>query len=62
MMREIVDRHFCDNWVTAYYLGNVIDLNEWWAPYKAATQALGNTMDKENVIPIMRQYAEAVSR
>ena len=35
-MREIVDKHFPDNWVIAYYLGMVVDLSEAWAGYKAA--------------------------
>ena len=35
-MREIVDKHFPDNWVTAYYMGISVDLAEEWEPYKAA--------------------------
>jgi WASH complex subunit strumpellin len=39
-MREIVDKHFYDNWVIPYYLGYTIDLSEWWDRYKAANNAL----------------------
>lgn len=35
-MREIVDKHFPDNWMIAYYLGITVDLSEAWAGYKAA--------------------------
>ena len=35
-MREIVDKHFPDNWVTAYYMGISVDLSEAWDDYKAA--------------------------
>jgi hypothetical protein len=35
-MREIVDKHFPDNWVTAYYMGITVDLSEAWEEYKAA--------------------------
>jgi len=57
IMREIVDKHFSDNWVISYYMGNVVDLNAWWEPYKAAKQALKNTMEKSNVIEIMKEHA-----
>ena len=32
-MREIVDKHFNDNWVIAYYLGYYVDLSYQWEPY-----------------------------
>ena len=47
-MREIVDRHFNDNWIIALYMGVDVDLSVEWKQYKAATQALKNTMDIEN--------------
>ena len=31
-MREIVDKHFPDNWVVPIYQGHLIDLTEIWAP------------------------------
>ena len=39
-MREIVDRHFADNWVITYYMGFVVQLSHAWEPYKAARAAL----------------------
>ena len=43
-MREIVDKHFYDNWVIPVYMGNYVDLSVWWNPYKAANLALRNTL------------------
>ena len=40
VMREIVDKHFIDNWVIPIYMGIVADLSEEWLPYKAAKEAL----------------------
>lgn len=36
-MREIVDRHFPDNWVVPYYLGFTADLTVEWDRYKVCT-------------------------
>lgn len=33
-MREIVDKHFYDNWVITYYMGYTTDLSNVWQPYK----------------------------
>ena len=43
LMREIVDKHFCDNWVISIYMGNIIWLPEAWDQYKAAKAAITNT-------------------
>jgi len=48
-MREVVDKHFYDNWVVPFYLGYYIDLTTEWAPFKAAKIALGNTLDLEYI-------------
>lgn len=48
-MREIVDKHFSDNWVIPYYLGYIVDLTYWWEPYKAARNAIQNTLDPEYI-------------
>ena len=47
-MREIVDRYFPDNWVTCYYMGTVVDVAAQWKDFKAARQALANTIDTTN--------------
>lgn len=44
-MREIVDKFFPDNWVVSYYMGLTANLIEAWEPYKAAKQALNNTLE-----------------
>ena len=33
-MRELVDKHFADNWVISFYMGFVVDLSVMWEPYK----------------------------
>lgn len=48
-MREIVDKHFPDNWVISIYMGITVDLCEAWDPYKAAKNALNNTVQQDNV-------------
>ncbi|CAG2161735.1 unnamed protein product [Oppiella nova] len=48
-MREIVDKFFADNWVISVYMGIVVNLVEEWEPYKAAKQALANTIDAKNI-------------
>eukprot|EP00698_Gefionella_okellyi_P008153 TRINITY_DN2008_c0_g1_i2.p1 TRINITY_DN2008_c0_g1~~TRINITY_DN2008_c0_g1_i2.p1 ORF type:complete len:1001 (+),score=260.72 TRINITY_DN2008_c0_g1_i2:451-3453(+) len=48
-MREIVDKHFADNWIISWYLGFTVDLSVAWAGYKSAQLALNNTLALENV-------------
>ncbi|XP_031552063.1 WASH complex subunit 5-like [Actinia tenebrosa] len=48
-MREIVDKHFPDNWVISIYMGIVVNLVDAWEPYKAAKTALNNTLDINNI-------------
>ncbi len=48
-MREIVDKHFPDNWVISVYMGITVNLLDAWLPYKAASTALNNTLDLNNV-------------
>ena len=35
-MREIVDKHFPDNWVISIYMGITVDLIDAWEPYKVS--------------------------
>ena len=49
IMREIVDKHFNDNWVTAFYMGYTIDLSVKWASYKATYSALKNILATDNI-------------
>ena len=34
LMREIVDKYFCDNWVISLYMGHIVWLPEAWEGYK----------------------------
>ncbi len=50
VMREIVDKFFPDNWILSIYMGNlVVNLSEAWESYKAARNALGNTLVVSNI-------------
>ncbi|CAK9823853.1 WASH complex subunit 5 [Anthophora retusa] len=62
MMREIVDRFFPDNWVISIYMGIVINLCEWWLPYKAARTALNNTLESSNVKVIAQKYGQKMKK
>lgn len=44
-MREIVDKHFNDNWVIVTYMGQMVDLMSEWAVYPAAKSALDNVFN-----------------
>lgn len=60
-MREIVDKHFADNWVLPYYMGQIVDLTVVWDHYKAAKTALTNTLYPENVKEIIEKYTVKLS-
>ena len=50
VMREIVDKFFPDNWIVSIYMGSlVVNLSESWDPYKAAKNALANTLVPNNI-------------
>ncbi|GFW82443.1 WASH complex subunit 5 [Trichonephila clavipes] len=55
-MREIVDKFFPDNWVVSIYMGMVVNLVDAWEPYKAAKQALCNTVDVANIKEQSQKY------
>ena len=57
-MREIVDRHFSDNWVIAQYMGFTVELPHVWEPYKAARAALANTTQQSNIKALHSSYLE----
>ncbi|XP_020285658.1 WASH complex subunit strumpellin [Pseudomyrmex gracilis] len=62
IMREIVDRFFPDNWVISIYMGTVINLCDWWLPYKAARTALNNTLENSNVKGIAQKYGAKLDK
>eukprot|EP01012_Entosiphon_sulcatum_P036838 TRINITY_DN4706_c0_g1_i1.p1 TRINITY_DN4706_c0_g1~~TRINITY_DN4706_c0_g1_i1.p1 ORF type:complete len:1149 (-),score=298.23 TRINITY_DN4706_c0_g1_i1:138-3584(-) len=49
VMREIVDKHFPDNWIINWHMGFFVDLSVVWAPYKAANKAITNILTPENI-------------
>lgn len=58
VMREIVDRFFPDTWVVSMYMGIVIDLLDWWNPYKAAKTALNNTLETANIKRVSQKFGQ----
>lgn len=60
VMREIVDKHFPDNWVIPWYLGFTVDLSVEWKSYKAAFMALQNTIDLQHVARLRTTYLKKV--
>ncbi|XP_041358411.1 WASH complex subunit 5-like [Gigantopelta aegis] len=61
-MREIVDKHFPDNWVIGVYMGITVNLLDAWGPYRAAITALNNTLDSSNVREQSMKYAKKLDR
>ena len=61
-MREIVDKHFPDNWVLSVYMGVTVDLTEAWEPYKAARTAINNTLEAENIALEAQRHIARVSK
>lgn len=61
-MREIVDKHFPDNWVISVYMGMTVNLQDAWSPYKAAMTALSNTLSTSNIREQSVKYAEKLQR
>ncbi|XP_057313652.1 WASH complex subunit 5-like [Hydractinia symbiolongicarpus] len=59
-MREIVDKHFPDNWVISIYMGHIVNLSEAWEPYRASRNALNNTVDLQNVRAIATRHIQKV--
>lgn len=61
-MREIVDKHFPDNWVISIYMGMTVNLVEVWTPYKAASTALANSLDVANVREQATRFADKLQK
>lgn len=55
-MREIVDKHFSDNWVISLYMGYTVDILDYWKDFKAAKNALAITISEEAVRNIKKNY------
>ncbi|KAL3192578.1 hypothetical protein MRX96_058992 [Rhipicephalus microplus] len=61
-MREIVDKYFPDNWVISIYMGMTVNLVDAWEPYRAARQALLNTLDTANVKDQAQKYHNRITK
>ncbi|TMW68696.1 hypothetical protein Poli38472_006164 [Pythium oligandrum] len=61
-MREIVDRHFNDNFIITTYMGAVADLSMEWAAYPAARLALANTLEPSNIAHITKKKAQQTQK
>ncbi|XP_014219163.1 WASH complex subunit 5 [Copidosoma floridanum] len=62
VMREIVDRFYPDSWIISVYMGIVIDLCDWWSPYKAAKTALNNTLENSNIKRVAQKYGQRMEK
>jgi len=62
VMREIVDKHFSDNWIVPVYMGITIDLSIEWERYKAAKEALAmDTLVINHVKDIMKTHLTSMN-
>lgn len=52
-MREIVDKHFYDNWIIPIYQGYLVDITQYWGGFEASKKALNNNV----VEPIVAKTA-----
>ena len=55
-MREIVDKHFSDNWVISIYMGHTADILDYWKDYKASKNALAITINSDSVKELKKNY------
>eukprot|EP00978_Attheya_sp_CCMP212_P015835 scaffold40973_cov50-Attheya_sp.AAC.4 len=60
-MREIVGKHFHDNWVISLYDGTIIDLSqEWGDRFPAAKEALANVLESWYVRELHEENARLI--
>ena len=48
-MREIVDKHFPDNWVISIYMGITVDLIDAWEPYKVSDWSIRSLVREDEL-------------
>lgn len=60
VMREIVDKHFVDNWVVNYYLGFTADLTVTWRGYTAANKVIQHTIALDSVQYYQKRIVRAM--
>jgi len=59
-MREIVDKHFNDNWIISVHMGWVVNLSQEWNRYRAAREALKNTLALQNIEELVVRHCESL--
>jgi WASH complex subunit strumpellin len=62
VMKELVEKHFADNWVVHYYAGFTADLSVAWAAFPAARDALRRTLEQHNVVYHLQLMRNMLSR
>jgi|JI10StandDraft_1071094.scaffolds.fasta_scaffold942411_2 WASH complex subunit strumpellin len=50
IMREVVDKHFADNWIISMYLGYTVDLSVAWAKFPAAMKVLVEKKARKTIV------------
>eukprot|EP01128_Nolandella_sp_AFSM9_P012702 TRINITY_DN9532_c0_g1_i1.p1 TRINITY_DN9532_c0_g1~~TRINITY_DN9532_c0_g1_i1.p1 ORF type:complete len:1160 (+),score=275.21 TRINITY_DN9532_c0_g1_i1:17-3496(+) len=61
-MREVVDKHFPDNWIIPFYLGFTVDITVEWERYPAAKLALANVTQAKHITPLAMQYYKRIPK
>ncbi|KAJ1461470.1 WASH complex, subunit strumpellin [Pelagophyceae sp. CCMP2097] len=61
-MREVVDKHFADNWILPVYMGHLVDLSLEWKGYGAANAALQNVLTPAAIASHCAANAALVTR
>ena len=59
-MREIVDKHFYDNWVIPIYQGYLVDITQYWSQFEASKKALSNNVNERIVAKIAIGHQQKV--
>jgi WASH complex subunit strumpellin len=59
-MRELVDRHYADNWVVAYGAGLTADLLTEWQSYDAASTAMRNAVTSRSARELIDRHNKIV--
>ncbi|AYU80055.1 Hereditary spastic paraplegia protein strumpellin, putative [Leishmania donovani] len=62
VMKELVEKHFADNWVVHYYGGYTADLSVAWAAFPAARAALQRTLESHSVTYHLQRMRGALAR
>lgn len=61
-MREIIDRHFPDNWIIPIFQGHLVDLTEYWKEFGAANKAMANNIYMDNIKKMASGYYKKMKK